>query len=124
MKIKPLLFVAIILIAVAGLALGNPHSDSWIVKCPLHTLTGLQCPLCGAQRMVHELLHGNIQEAWMLNPGLFLFTPYFLLLFAGIIWPKLQLDNRLVRFAYLDATIFAVIGLLIVWGIIRNVIHC
>ncbi|MGD0411569.1 MAG: DUF2752 domain-containing protein [Verrucomicrobiota bacterium] len=36
--------------------------------CPWHTLTGWECPGCGALRAIHQLTHGNWAAAWRLNP--------------------------------------------------------
>lgn len=111
-----LLFTLICLI----LALGNPHSTSWPLKCPLYQFTGLQCPLCGMQRAIHELFHGNITEAWTLNPGFFLFSPYWLILLVGMLFPKLQKKNGIVAFCYRDKTILLALMGLVIWGIVRN----
>jgi Protein of unknown function (DUF2752) len=40
--------------------------------CPLHALTGLHCPGCGATRAGHELLHGHLLAALHLNAPLVL----------------------------------------------------
>ena len=40
-----------------------------MLTCPLHWLTGLDCPFCGVQRMALALLHGNVAEAFWFNPG-------------------------------------------------------
>jgi hypothetical protein len=36
--------------------------------CPLHHYTGWWCPGCGTTRAFHQLLHGNLREAFRLNP--------------------------------------------------------
>ncbi len=57
--------------AVAGLALFfyafDPRSHAFYLPCPLNRLTGLECPACGSQRAVHQLLHGNFEAAVRLN---------------------------------------------------------
>lgn len=111
-----LLFTLICLI----LAFGNPHSTSWPLKCPLYQFTGLQCPLCGMQRAIHELLHGNIAEAWTLNPGFFMFSPYWLAILIGLMFPNLQKNNVIIRFCFRNKTILIAIIALVIWGIARN----
>ena len=113
-------FIAVLLIVVVALALGNPHDDKWLLQCPLYQLTGIKCPLCGGQRAVHELLHLDIKEAWMLNPGLFVLSPYLLLLLAGQLFPQLQESSRIIRFCYRDKVIFLFFAVLSLWGVVRN----
>jgi len=115
-----ILSISILAVICIIMALGNPHSLSWPLKCPLYQITGLQCPLCGMQRAIHELLHGNIKEAWILNPGFFLFSPYWIIILLGTMFPNLQKNNVIVRFCYRDKTILIVILGLLIWGIIRN----
>ncbi len=38
-----------------------------IVRCPLHELTGLECPSCGLTRAVHALLDLDFARAARLN---------------------------------------------------------
>jgi len=45
---------------------------SWLqdhlLSCPFKYLTGLDCPLCGFQRSVLELMKGNFCKSFMLYP--------------------------------------------------------
>ena len=38
-------------------------------------MTGLECPGCGALRMAHALLHGDLRSAWEYNSFLLLMLP-------------------------------------------------
>jgi hypothetical protein len=38
-----------------------------IPLCTFHSMTGLQCPGCGATRATHELLHGRLLSALQYN---------------------------------------------------------
>ena len=78
--------------------------------CPFHWLTGLNCPFCGAQRMVLELLHGNVAEAFWLNPGL---AVGVLLVGAWWLW-KREISSRVA---------LVMLGIAILWGIFRNIIQ-
>ncbi|MGC4129323.1 MAG: DUF2752 domain-containing protein [Bergeyella sp.] len=53
--------------------------DSVFLKCPFKTITGYDCPGCGSQHAIHELLHLNIGKAFRYNPLLVVMIPYFLL---------------------------------------------
>ena len=78
-----------------------------MLLCPFHWLTGLNCPLCGGQRMVVELLHGHVTEAFWLNPGLAVGAPL-----VGVWWLwKHEISSQ----AALVIVIFA-----FVWGLFRN----
>jgi Protein of unknown function (DUF2752) len=41
----------------------------FVPPCPLRTLTGIPCPLCGMTRGVTAAVHGNLAHAAFLNPG-------------------------------------------------------
>lgn len=43
-----------------------------LLPCPFHAMTGLYCPLCGGQRLVLALAHGDLAGAWAQNPLLLL----------------------------------------------------
>lgn len=63
-----LLFSLVILI-LAGVVYYNYGTAlmRFIPPCLLYTMTGIQCPICGAQRAVYQLLHGNLIGAVRLN---------------------------------------------------------
>jgi hypothetical protein len=62
-------------VGVVGVVLYDP-SDRRIDICPLHRLTGLDCPGCGATRAVDLLAHGDLPGALRSN----------LLLLAAGVW--------------------------------------
>lgn len=47
----------------------NPFAAASVLPpCPFYWLTGLYCPGCGSTRALHALLHGDIAQAWAMNP--------------------------------------------------------
>ena len=120
--IKARALLAILIMGVAlALAFGNPYSLAWPLKCPLYWMTGLQCPLCGMQRATHELLHLHFAEAWKLNAGFIVISPYFGVLVLGALFPSIQ-KWKFVEWCRRDRTFFVVLGLLLLWGILRNIL--
>jgi hypothetical protein len=56
--------------AMLGIAAVRPAVPfEFVPPCPLRTITGIPCPLCGMTRGVTALVHGDIGHALFLNPG-------------------------------------------------------
>ncbi len=79
-KLFIVLTVAILVFLAVILFFFNPSNASIFPPCPFHYVTGLYCPGCGSLRAVHQLMHGNITEAFDLNPLMILMLPVLLLL--------------------------------------------
>ena len=66
------------LAALAGIAvlfLFDPATEGFYPPCLFRTVFGAQCPGCGSLRAAHQLLHGNLQQAWALNKPLIIGLP-------------------------------------------------
>lgn len=56
--------------AMLGLALVWPQLPVHPpMACPLRTITGVPCPLCGMTRSVVALVHGHLVESLRFNPA-------------------------------------------------------
>ncbi|MFN0173024.1 MAG: DUF2752 domain-containing protein [Saprospiraceae bacterium] len=90
-------------------------------KCPLLWLTGWKCPGCGAQRVVHHLLHGNVLEAIRINFLFVLAFPYVLfgLVLEYTTWGRRQISIRRICYGY-RAAIVAFVAV-VSFGVARNV---
>lgn len=67
---------AAIAAAMVMLRVFDPATSGIFPPCPVRYLTGWYCPGCGSLRAIHQLLHGNLQAAWAMNPLTILFLPY------------------------------------------------
>jgi len=103
----------------AGLCLGvfllyffPPAETRFYPRCIFHAVTGLECPGCGSLRAAHSVLHGDFLTAFRLNPLLFVLLPL-----GGLAWVAY-------RPAGLNAIpakwIWALLGLIIAFGVLRN----
>ena len=109
-------------IALAGTALVarvDPHEPGHYPVCPLFALTGLYCAACGGLRAVHDLAHGDLAGAWDMNPVLVLAVP--VLLVAWLRWVRRAARHEPPRPARGTAAPLAVLVLLVVYSVLRNV---
>lgn len=108
----------------------DPASSIFFPKCIFHQLTGLECPGCGSQRAIHQLLHGNIIEAARYNLLLVIAIPYILLwCILSIIecgskdsnQKTISLSRTLKKRLYTGAAVWIVLAVIILFWILRNI---
>ena len=105
--------------AVVLLSVCDPASSGIFPPCPLRYLTGLYCPGCGSLRAIHHLLHGNLRQAWAMNPLTVLLLPFIayglaseaLFALRGLRLPSVMLPGTSIR---------ALCAVIILFGIARN----
>jgi hypothetical protein len=95
------------------IGLVDPHKpDSFFPLCPFKLLTGLNCPGCGALRMIHDVLHGDLAAAITDNVLLLVGIP----LLAGWVLLRRRAGKPPMT---LPATA-AVVITLVAWTVVRN----
>jgi hypothetical protein len=112
----PLVTAGAALAALPVLYFINPNTTH-VPLCPLHALTGLNCPLCGATRATYALLHGQFMNALHDNALYVLGIPFLLWLFWR--WYNDAASgehNRLMP----KRVSGALIVLAVVFGVLRN----
>jgi hypothetical protein len=85
--------------------------------CLFHELTGLDCPGCGGQRALHQLLHGNVIAAIRLNAMFVLSLP--LLAWIGGRFLIGYWRNKPVEFRFRWWWLY--LAAWILFGVLRNV---
>jgi hypothetical protein len=99
----------------------NPTEYRFFPQCPLHALTGWQCPGCGTLRAIHALSHGHLQTAFQFNPLLILISPFIAWLLVRELW--LESHGAHTNWNAIPAhAIWAILIVLISYGILRNLI--
>jgi hypothetical protein len=69
--------------AMLGIAAVRPLVPvEFVPPCPLRTVTGIPCPLCGMTRGVTALVHGDFAQALLMNPASYLVVALAVLLFV------------------------------------------
>lgn len=122
MMLKKYLWVVAVILLVGIYYFFNPMGSVLFPKCPFLTFTGLQCPGCGSQRAIHQLLHLNFIQAFRYNALLVLLLPIVALLFAVSANPTRhpKLYTRLHHPFVILLLFITIAG----WTVLRNILGC
>ena len=98
-------------------------SQSKFTVCLFKNVTGIPCPSCGITRSILSLAHGNIQEAFYLNPlGIIVFGAIIIIPVWIITDLLIQKNSFGLFYKSMEKTfqkrwvaIAAIIGILLIW---------
>ena len=97
----------------------DPSSSKLFPRCLFLETTGVKCPGCGSQRAVHALLHGQVGEAWHYNAMLVVAIP--LIGFYLLVSVMQERWQRLYRVLFSRVVLLSLVGLIVLWWVLRNV---
>ena len=97
----------------------DPATSGVFPPCPVHYLTGWYCPGCGSLRALHQLLMGNVREAWAMNPLTLIFLPFLSYGFASRALAEIR-GQGLPQMFLPAVWIRALCAAIILFGIVRN----
>ncbi|MBO4596941.1 MAG: DUF2752 domain-containing protein [Bacteroidaceae bacterium] len=116
MNKSSLYFLVIIAALLALYYVVDPSMAHFPIRCPLHELTGIQCPACGSQRALHAILHGEWNEALRFNAFFTIVAPIALPITVAIVWGR----NCRLRAIFCNRYFFGVfIAVYLIWGVLR-----
>ncbi len=97
----------------------EPGKTGFFPVCIFRLLTGFTCPGCGSTRAMHQLLHGHVLAAFMLNPLFLIAIPF--LLFALLRYSVIVMRGGVPRQNSLPASyIYALFFVVLSFWIFRN----
>ena len=108
--------IAVCMAGAAAYFLLDPTRVMIFPPCLFHELTGLDCPGCGAQRALHQLLHGNVIAAIRLNAMFVLSLPLFAWMGTRFLFGYCRNKPVNIRFRWWGLYLAA----WIVFGVLRN----
>jgi hypothetical protein len=121
---KKLLKITLLFVLIGGgfllFYLFDPSQHSFFLPCPFNYMTGYQCPGCGSQRAIHQLLHGNVGAAFNLNPLLIVSLPLILYGIGTKIWNYIYNTSHRVTLFYSNIFIYGYFAIAIIYWVLRN----
>ena len=91
----------------------EPGKTGLFPVCLFRFVTGYQCPGCGSTRAMHQLLHGHIVAAFMLNPFFLLALPfllYALIRYSAVVMRGCEPRHNTLPASYIYALFFVVLS--------------
>lgn len=124
-EINIVLGAAIVIILIVALYLLyslNPEIYPIFPKCPFLLITGYECPGCGTQRSIHQLLHLNIGAALKYNAFMVLALPYvFFAIYMEYFGGK-QRNSKLYSVLFGRYSALLILIIILLYWILRNII--
>mgnify|MGYP003289701947 CR=1 FL=1 len=110
---------SVLLAGAAYLFVFEPGKTGLFPVCLFRFVTGYTCPGCGSTRAMHQLLHGHVEAAFMLNPLFLLAIP--VMLYALIRYSVIVMRGGVPRPNALPAPyIYALFFVVLSFWIFRN----
>lgn len=91
------------------------------IPCIFHEVTGYKCPGCGITHMFICLLHLDFKAAFYRNQLVFILMPVFIAAICYHVFQYVKYGRAKIGKAE-NVICYVIIGILVVWGIVRNFI--
>lgn len=116
--------VAIFVLISGGIIyyLFSPAESQFFPQCPFHFLTGYDCPGCGSQRAIHNLLHLKIKEAFLSNPLLVVAIPFLIFGIYLEYFGGKERHPKIRKALYSKRAIYVILAIIILFWVGRNLI--
>ena len=120
-KRRALIIITVVVAVIAAIVYFyfDPSSSRLFPRCLFLETTGVKCPGCGSQRAIHALLHGNVAAAWQFNAMVVIAIP--LIAFYVVVSVLKDRWSRLYRVLFSRTVLFSLVGLIVLWWVVRNV---
>lgn len=113
--------ILLLVVSVVVYFMFDPSTSGWFPRCSFYVMTGYKCPGCGAQRMLHSLLHGDVIGALRFNAYLLTVFPTLLILLAWNGWMKFMNKKWVDRTTWVLSVLL--IASVLLWWLLRNVFN-
>ena len=120
-RARKVVFGALVLLGIGALYAVFVNLTHIGIPCVFNLLTGLRCPGCGVTRMCIALLKLDFKTAFYENPAVFCMIPLAAAVTARLIYMYIRYGRKSDK--YTNIALYFMIAVLIVFGIVRNIIH-
>jgi len=111
---------ALIILVIGALYAVFVNLTGHSVHCIFRRITGFLCPGCGTTGMCLSLLRFDFKTAFLYNRAVFCMLPFLAFVIGRLIYLYIRYDRRQDKAT--NIMCYVMIGVLVVWGVIRNIV--
>ena len=120
-RVKKLLAAGLGLLALGLAYAAFIHITGWAIPCLFRQVTGFKCPGCGVTSMCMALLRLDFAAAFAWNPGLMILAPFLGAMLVLLMVQYIRTGSwRPAKWQ--SVCLWGMLGFLLVWGVVRNVL--
>ena len=117
-RAKKVIVCALTVLAVGALYAVFLRVTGIFIPCVFRLVTGLLCPGCGVSAMCLSIIKLDFSAAFHYNPVLFCLLPALAATAARYVY--VYIKKGTVRDKWADRAVWAMIAVLLAWGVVRN----
>ena len=112
--------IALILLGIGALYAVFVKITGLGIPCPFHLVTGLKCPGCGVSRMCMSLVRLDFASAFKHNAAILCLLPLMAAVLARYVYLYIRRGNT--RDKFINVSVWSMIAVLLVFGVVRNIV--
>lgn len=119
--LKWLIVLTVIIVLAVVYKNFNPAVNAYFPKCPSKLITGLDCPGCGSQRAIHQLLNFDLKGALKMNALLVVSIPY---LITGFVFDNIPKNEKVLKWRkrlFGEKAIYIILFIIVAYTVLRNI---
>ena len=124
MNTNKIIKLALLLVGIAWLVhlfINDPQDSDSFLSCPIYKVSGYECPGCGSQRAIHDVMHLRFDQAFQHNALMLFMLPYILF---GFTYQFLKISDSKKKWIrknmYGGKIMLVILAAVIAFGIFRN----
>ena len=112
---------AVVILATAGLLYYVIHNRTgFAIYCPVHLITGFDCPGCGVTRMLFAMLEFDFKSAMDYNAAIFLTLPVLAVVGVSKTYDYIRYGRNMQR-KWVEFILYCLIVIYVGFAILRNI---
>lgn len=95
-------------------------TTGFAISCPIHSVTGFNCPGCGLSRMFLNIIKLNFYDAFRCNQAVFCLLPVFAFFTVKHLYKYIRYGDSSFK-KWENIVLYVIVFILLVFAVVRNI---